>query len=365
MIEDHHNDWFSENQRYLRASLGVIRAVLDRRLASASALVRDDSAPAAIDRAGKNMKGVPALENLVAIFELSSFERMVLLMCAGVELDPSFAESFASLNNDTRRRYPTFGMALDLFADGHWTSLTPGAPLRYHRLIELTGGSTLTAQQPINNVARVTIQALAAVLGGTQSLHTNSMDEALALPTQEAAQVALRTQQIIAHESGVTDTIDPLAGSYFIESLTDELETRAKTYIDKIDEMGGALAAIEQGYVQREIQESAYRYQREIERGNQVIVGVNKFTVDEEVTPDLLRVDESVAKKQAERLAALRKRRDNGAVEQTLSGLKQAAQGSKNLMPHILTAVEAYATTGEICHTLRQVWGEYEPPLTI
>ena len=234
--------------------------------------------------------------------------------------------------------------------------------LRFHTQ---TGGSTLTAQQPVNNVVRVAIHALAAVLGGTQSLHTNSMDEALALPTQEAAQVALRTQQIIANESGVTDTIDPLAGSYFVESLTDQLEAKAKAYIDKIDDIGGALAAIEQGYTQREIQDSAYRYQRAIEQNEQVIVGLNKFSVDEDVTPDLLRVDESVGKQQAERLAALRHRRDNGAVEQTLANLKQAARGTENLMPHILAAVKAYATTGEICHTLREVWGEYEAPVTI
>ncbi len=234
--------------------------------------------------------------------------------------------------------------------------------LRFHTQ---TGGSTLTAQQPVNNVTRVTIQALAAVLGGTQSLHTNSMDEALALPTQEAAQVALRTQQIIAHESGVTDTIDPLAGSYFIESLTDQLEAKAQAYITKIDEMGGALPAIEDGYIQREIQESAYKYQQAIEQDEQLIVGVNKFTIAEEITPELLRVDESVGLMQAERLAALRSQRDNEATHQALSSLKQAAQSSDNLMPHILSAVEAYATTGEICHTLREVWGEYEPPLTI
>jgi len=234
--------------------------------------------------------------------------------------------------------------------------------LRFHTQ---TGGSTLTAQQPMNNVVRVTLQALAAVLGGTQSLHTNAMDEALALPTEAAAQVALRTQQIIAHESGVTDTVDPLAGSYFIESLTDQLEAKANAYINKIDELGGALVAIEQGYVQRQIQESAYRYQREIEQNEQIIVGVNQYSVGKEPQPELLRVDESVAQQQAERLAARRARRDNGAVAQTLAQLEQAARSTENLMPHILSAVEAYATTGEICHTLRQVWGEYNPPVTI
>jgi methylmalonyl-CoA mutase N-terminal domain/subunit len=191
------------------------------------------------------------------------------------------------------------------------------------------------------------------------------MDEALALPSQEAAQVALRTQQIIAYESDVTDTIDPLAGSYYIESLTDELEAKAKAYIDKIDELGGVLTAIEQGYVQREIQESAYRYQLEIERNERLIVGVNEFTVEEEVMPEILRVDESVGRKQSERLAALRSRRDGAAVRQALDDLEQAAQGCDNLMPYILTAVEAYATIGEVCSTLRHVWGEYQSPITI
>jgi methylmalonyl-CoA mutase N-terminal domain/subunit len=231
--------------------------------------------------------------------------------------------------------------------------------LRFHTQ---TGGSTLTAQQPMNNVIRVAIQALAAVLGGTQSLHTNGMDEALSLPTQEAAQVALRTQQIIGYESGVTETVDPLAGSYLVERLTDELEARARVYIKQIEELGGALAAIEQGYVQREIQEAAYQYQREIEQQERIIVGLNKFVVEEDIVPQLLRVDETVACKQRERLAALRSRRDGATVQQALHRLEEAAQGDDNLMPHILAAVEAYATTGEICGTLRRVWGEYQPP---
>jgi methylmalonyl-CoA mutase N-terminal domain/subunit len=217
----------------------------------------------------------------------------------------------------------------------------------------------------MNNIARVTIQALAAVLGGAQSLHTNSMDEALALPTETAVQVALRTQQIIAHESGVADTVDPLAGSYFIETLTDQLEERARAYLAKIDELGGALAAIEQGYIQREIQEAAYRYQREIEQDRRIIVGLNKFTVDEDIMPRLMRIDESIQQKQRERLAALRQRRNQAAVTQTLQLLKNAARETVNLMPFILSAVEAYATTGEICHTLRQVWGEYRAPTLI
>ncbi len=234
--------------------------------------------------------------------------------------------------------------------------------LRFHAQ---TGGSTLTAQQPNNNVVRTTIQALAAVLGGAQSLHTNSMDEALGLPTEEAVQVALRTQQIIAHESGVADTIDPLGGSYYIESLTNTLEAQAQTYLNTIDTLGGALAAIEQGYIQREIQRTAYQYQRQVERKEQVVVGVNRFTVDEELSPKIMRVEEDIWQKQSTRLTALRQRRDNTAVQQALANLTNSAHGNENLMPYILTAVELYATIGEICHALRQVWGEYQPPMTI
>jgi methylmalonyl-CoA mutase N-terminal domain/subunit len=234
--------------------------------------------------------------------------------------------------------------------------------LRFHAQ---TGGSTLTAHQPQNNIVRVAVQALAAVLGGAQSLHTNSMDEALALPTEEAVQVALRTQQIIAYESGVTDTIDPLAGSYAVEALTDELETRANRYLSRIDKLGGALTAIEHGYIQQEIQEAAYRDQQAIEAETRIIVGVNRFTVSEEVVPQVMRVDEKVAQRQRTRLAALRQQRDQAAVRLTLAELERAAAGSDNLMPVILAAVEAYATTGEICHTLRKVWGEYQAPVIL
>ena len=234
--------------------------------------------------------------------------------------------------------------------------------LRFHTQ---TAGVALTAQQPMNNVVRVAIQALAAVLGGTQSLHTNSMDEALALPTEEAVQVALRTQQIIAYESGVADTIDPLAGSYYVEKLTDEIETRARDYLDRIDALGGALAAIEAGYIQREIQESAYRFQRAVEAEERIIVGVNRFQVAEDRKPDILRVDESVGAAQVERLRKLRAERDNLAVERCLNALHHAAQGDANLMPFILDAVEAYATIGEICNILRRVFGEYQAPTTI
>jgi methylmalonyl-CoA mutase N-terminal domain/subunit len=234
--------------------------------------------------------------------------------------------------------------------------------LRFHTQ---TAGVALTAQQPMNNVVRVAIQALAAVLGGTQSLHTNSMDEALALPTEEAVQVALRTQQIIAHESGVADTIDPLAGSYYVEKLTDEIEARARDYLGRIDALGGALAAIERGYIQGEIQESAYRFQRAVEAEERIIVGVNRFQVSEDRKPAILRVDESVGAAQVERLRKLRAERDHLAVEGCLNALGQAAQGDANLMPFILDAVEAYATIGEICDVLRRVFGEYHAPTTI
>ena len=228
--------------------------------------------------------------------------------------------------------------------------------LRFHTQ---TGGSTLTAQQPMNNIVRVTTQALAAVLGGTQSLHTNGYDEALSLPTEAAAKIALRTQQIIAFESGATDTVDPLAGSYFIESLTDELEKAAYLYIDKIDAMGGAVKAIEQDYIQQEIARSAYEYQNEIESGERVIVGVNKYTENEQPAENIFRVDDSIRKTQTDKIKKLRTERNNEAVKNTLAELKTAAQGTQNLMPLILAAVESYATLGEIADTLRSVFGEY------
>jgi methylmalonyl-CoA mutase N-terminal domain/subunit len=234
--------------------------------------------------------------------------------------------------------------------------------LRFHTQ---TAGSTLTAQQPEVNVVRTTIQALAAVLGGTQSLHTNSMDEALALPTEAAVRVALRTQQVIAHESGVADTVDPLAGSYAIETLTNELETRAADYIAKIDAMGGMLRAIELGFVQREIQEAAYDYQRAVETDDAIVVGVNRFQLEDEPTIPLLRVDEAIERAQVERLRALRERRDAAKTEAALAGMEEAARGSENLLPRILDAVESYATVGEISHTLRKVWGEYREAVTV
>jgi methylmalonyl-CoA mutase N-terminal domain/subunit len=229
--------------------------------------------------------------------------------------------------------------------------------LRFHTQ---TAGSMLTAQQPENNVVRVTLQALAAVLGGTQSLHTNSRDEALSLPTQESVQIALRTQQIIAHESGLADSIDPLAGSYLVESWTDEVERRAAAYIEAIDAMGGALKAIEKGYVQREIQESAYRWQLAVDEADKVVVGVNRFRVEEAQELNLLRVDPGVGARQAARLHALRKRRDNTMVSSALSQLRSGAQNDDNLVPLVLIAVESYATLGEICSVLRQEFGEHQ-----
>src|SRR5262245_25518087 len=234
--------------------------------------------------------------------------------------------------------------------------------LRFHTQ---TAGSSLTAQQPEVNVVRTTIQALAAVLGGTQSLHTNSMDEALALPTEAAARVALRTQQVIAHESGVADTADPLAGSYAIEELTTEIETRAQDYLKKIDAMGGMLRAIETGYVQREIQESAYRYQRAIENQEETVVGVNRFQLETEQSVPTLRIDPALEKAQVERVRSVRQKRNPKVALRALENLQRAATTSDNLVPLILACVEAHATIGEISYRLRKVWGEYRETSTV
>jgi methylmalonyl-CoA mutase N-terminal domain/subunit len=231
--------------------------------------------------------------------------------------------------------------------------------LRFHTQ---TAGSTLTAQQPDNNIVRVALQALAAVLGGTQSLHTNSRDEALALPTAEAVQIALRTQQIIAHESGVADTIDPLGGSYAIESLTDALEAEASAYIKQIDDMGGMLRAIEDGYVQHEIQEAAYQFQRALEEKRAIVVGLNQFvTEDESLQIATMKIDPAIEAEQNQRLAELRAKRDDHKVAELRAHLETAAHSSENLMPLFIECVENDVTLGEICHTLRQVWGEYRP----
>jgi methylmalonyl-CoA mutase, N-terminal domain len=228
--------------------------------------------------------------------------------------------------------------------------------LRFHTQ---TGGSTLTAQQPQNNIVRVTIQALAAVMGGTQSLHTNGYDEALALPTEEAARLALRTQQVIAYESGVPLTADPLGGSYFVEALTDEVEQKAWEYIKRIDEMGGAVSAIEAGYIQKEIAQSAYQYQHDIESGDKIIVGVNKFAIDEQPLGDLFSVDDSIRLVQSAKINKIKSERNNVMVKTFLTDLERAARDGSNVMPHILNAVEAYATLGEISDTMRTVFGEY------
>ncbi|MFN8508341.1 MAG: methylmalonyl-CoA mutase family protein [Dehalococcoidia bacterium] len=233
--------------------------------------------------------------------------------------------------------------------------------LRFHTQ---TGGATLTAQQPENNIVRTTVQALAAVLGGTQSLHTNSMDEALGLPTEKAVQIALRTQQIIAYENGVGDVADALGGSYLIEDLTNRLEAEAVEYLKTIDAMGGALAALEQGFQQREIQESAYRYQRQIEDKERVIVGVNDFKTPEERV-ETLKLDPTIGQRQAEKLRALRANRDGAKAEALLARLETAARGNDNLIPLFVDCVEARVTLGEISHRLRTVWGEYQPQVVI
>jgi methylmalonyl-CoA mutase N-terminal domain/subunit len=229
--------------------------------------------------------------------------------------------------------------------------------LRFHTQ---TGGATLTAQQPFNNITRVALQSLSAVLGGTQSLHTNSYDEALNLPSEEAAAIALGTQQIVAYESGVPDTVDPLAGSFFIESLTNEIETKAWEIIKKIDAMGGSVAAIEQGYLQDEIAKSAYEYQRQIESGEKIIVGVNKFQNEKSTAPFGFKINDSIRQIQIDQLNALKSRRDNTKVQDCLDKINEAARGNSNLMPFVLDAVENYCTLGEISDELRKVFGEYK-----
>jgi methylmalonyl-CoA mutase N-terminal domain/subunit len=228
--------------------------------------------------------------------------------------------------------------------------------LRFHAQ---TAGCSLTWQQPRNNIVRTAIQAMAAVLGGCQSLHTNSLDEAYALPSEDAVTLALRTQQVIAYETGVTATPDPLGGSYFLERLTLDVEEAANDYIRQIDAMGGMIPAIERGFPQSEIAQASYEYQREIERGEQVIVGVNKFTEEAEPPIDVLQIDETAEQKQIERIREVRRRRNESAVAKTLSDLRRAAEGSENTMPFILDAVRAYATVGEICGALKEVFGSY------
>lgn len=282
---------------------------------------------------------------------------------AGLDVD-SFAPRlsfFFNAHNDLLEEVCKFRAARRLWArimKERFEAKNPKSMrLKFHTQ---TGGSTLTAQQPENNIVRVAIQTLSAVLGGTQSLHTNSKDEALALPTEQSVRTALRTQQIVAHESGVTNTIDPLAGSYFIESKTKEIEDRAMEYINKIDEIGGAPKAIDMGYIQKEIMDAAYRYQKEVESGETIVVGVNKYQSDEEPEKDLLKVDPSVGESQKERLINLKKERDNDEVDKKLHNLKEACQGNDNVMPYIVDAVKSYATLGEICGVMREVFGEYQ-----
>ena len=285
---------------------------------------------------------------------------------SGLEVDhfASQLSFFFSAQNDFLEEIAKFRAARRLWAQIMKEKFGAKDPkswmLRFHTQ---TGGSTLTAQQPENNVVRVTLQALAAVMGGTQSLHTNSMDEALWLPTEKSVRTALRTQQIIAYESGVADTIDPMAGSYVVEYLTDEIVKRASEYLNKIDDMGGALAAIENGFLQNEISDAAYAAQLAVEHSESIVVGVNAFQVDEKVDLERLKVDPSIEAGQRKRLAEIRLKRDNAKVNELLGLLSAEAKGTANLLPILITCVESDITLGEICGVLRKVWGEYQPPI--
>jgi methylmalonyl-CoA mutase N-terminal domain/subunit len=287
---------------------------------------------------------------------------------AGMSVD-SFASRLAfffNAHNDFLEEVAKFRAARRLWArimKDRFRAKDPRSwMLRFHTQ---TAGSSLTAQQPDNNIVRVTVQALSAVLGGTQSLHTNSRDEALSLPTEDSVRIALRTQQVIAHESGAGDTVDPLAGSYCVEALTSALERQAAEYIGKIDRMGGVIRAIDAGYVQKEIQDAAYRYQQEIERKDRIIVGLNEFVVGEERPDKLLKVDPRIEKDQRKRLADLRRKRDGRAVREALASLDKACRGKENVMPPILSAVRAYATIGEISDVMRGVFGTYRGKVTV
>lgn len=281
---------------------------------------------------------------------------------AGMDID-DFAPRlsfFFNSHNDLFEEIAKYRAARRIWAR-HLKKYQPKNPrslwLRFHTQ---TAGCSLTAQQPSNNIIRTTIQALAAVLGGTQSLHTNSLDEALALPSEEAVEIALRTQQIIAHESGVTNTIDPLAGSYFVETLTNEMEKQTEEYFNKIEQLGGVIPAIEKGFFQQEISNAAYQYQKEIEENQRIIVGVNTYSTEEKIEVPLLLIGEDVAKRQIARLHQVKKERDNEAIKLTLEEVRKAAKGTDNLMPPILNAVKVYASVGEICDVLRDVFGEWK-----
>jgi methylmalonyl-CoA mutase, N-terminal domain len=287
---------------------------------------------------------------------------------AGLDVD-TFAPRvsfFFNAHNNLLEEVAKFRAARRMWARimrEHFKAQNPRAwMLRFHTQ---TAGSTLTAQQPENNIVRTAIQAMAAVLGGTQSLHTNSYDEALALPTEQAARIALRTQQIIAYESGVPQTIDPLAGSYYVESLTNEIEKRAAEYLGKIEVLGGMLKAIERGFVQQEIQNAAYEYQRQVDHQEAIVVGVNRFEVEQERPVPIQRIDPELEAKQIERVRALRARRDREAWRSALAGVEDAAQSGENLMPRIIAAVEASATVGEISDSMRHVFGEYKESVVV
>lgn len=287
---------------------------------------------------------------------------------AGLDLD-LFAlrlSFFFNAHNDLLEEVAKFRAARRLWASimkDRFSAKNPKSMmLRFHTQ---TAGSTLTAQQVDNNIVRVTIQTLAAVLGGTQSLHTNSKDEALALPTEDSVRIALRTQQIVAEESGVTNTIDPLAGSYYVEAMTDRIEKEAKDYINKIDSLGGMIEAINSGYVQSEIQKAAYKYEKEFESGERVVVGVNKYQSPQEENPDLLKIDMKVQKEQIKLLSKVKAERNNDDVKSKIQELKNAAEGNSNLIPYIIEAVKTYATIGEISNALREVFGEYKEIVTI
>jgi methylmalonyl-CoA mutase N-terminal domain/subunit len=287
---------------------------------------------------------------------------------SGLDVD-SFAPRlsfFFNAHNDLLEEIAKFRAARKLWAKIMREKFGAKHPksmmLRFHTQ---TAGCTLTAQQADNNIVRVAIQTLAAVLGGTQSLHTNSRDEALALPTEDSVQIALRTQQIVAHESGVTNTVDPLAGSYFIESLTDKINTEASDIIEKIEKMGGVVPAIEKGYIQQQIQNSAYHYQKSIENDERIVVGVNKFKADEKIKPEILKLDPKIGETQKESIRKLKQNRDTEAVKKLLANIKNAANNNENLMPHFIEAVKAYATLGEICDVLREVFGEYNETVVL
>ena len=322
-----------------------------------------------ISISGYHMREAGATAIQEAAFTLANGIAYVQAMIdRGMEVDsfaPRFSFFFAAYNNllEEVAKFRAARRAWAKIMKERFGAQNPRSlMLRYH---VQTDGFTLTEQQPLNNIVRVTIQALASILGGCQSLHACSYDEALALPSEEAVQLSLRTQQIIAEESGITDTVDPLGGSYYVEWLTNQIEEGIQEYIAKIDEMGGASEAIKKGYIQREIRRAAYNYQKQVDSGEQVVVGVNRFAAEEKSGLELLEIDESVEKKQVERLRRLRSERDNEKVSRILDEVRQVARGDENIMPVLTEAVKAYATVGEITDALRDVFGEYRESTTV